>query len=262
MKHTYGMTAAALAITAATAFAGGAQAASIEFTIIESRFFDAVGGNVLSIAPAGGLFGDPSTIRWGQDGLALASASGYQFEAASTPFDELPDTVFDLGLFSHFNNPINAGTAIDAVSFEVRGDINVVDNGNTTNVGMRTFAFNILHDETSNSAAGNNPANCARQPSISVCDDFVEINTAVGSDVFVVDGSTFTLNILGFSQDIADANNGIFSPIFASPEGGTNTRILAATFSQDLPTIPLPAAGWLLLAGIGALGALRRVRKT
>ena len=90
----------------------------------------------------------------------------------------------------------------------------------------------------------------------------MSISTALGTDTFHVGDASYTLNILGFATSIANAEAGIFNSVFSSPEGGSNLRILAAEFSQDVPTIPLPAAGWLLLAGIGGLGALRRFRKT
>ena len=253
MKYTYGMTAAALAITAATAFAGGAQASSIQFSIIESRFFDPVGGNVRFIDTG---FTDPAEIRWGQNALALASTSGYEFESVTTPLDAPIDTVFGLGSFTHFNFPINSGTSITGVSFEVRGGLTfIADDSTETAIGERTFAFDILHNETPNVAAqcpGDTPP----------CDDFVSISTALGTDTFHVGDASYTLNILGFATSIANAEAGIFNSVFSSPEGGSNLRILAAEFSQDVPTIPLPAAGWLLLAGIGGLGALRRFRKT
>lgn len=127
MKHTYGMTAAALAITAATAFAGGAQAASLEFSIIESRFFDPVGGAGLNIRQIDTGFTDPASIRWGQNSLAIANTSGYEFDAATPPALTAPiSTVFGLGEFTHFNFPISGGTSITGVSFEVRGGAHVL----------------------------------------------------------------------------------------------------------------------------------------
>lgn len=249
------MTAAALAITAATAFAGGAQAASLEFSVIESRFFDPLGGGTIRFIDT--AFTDPASIRWGQNSLDLDETSGYEFDGATPPaIIEDIDTVFGLGEFTHFNFPINAGTSITGVSFEVRGSLTFIDDDLSESlIGERTFAFDIVHDETSN-VAGQCPADAVP------CDDFVSITTALGTDTFHVGDDTFTLNILGFATDIANAEAGIFNNVFSSQEGGSNTRILAAEFSQNVPTIPLPAAGWLLLAGIGALGALRRVRKT
>ena len=38
-------------------------------------------------------------------------------------------------------------------------------------------------------------------------------------------------------------------------------KLMAATVSYDVPEIPLPAAGWLLLGGLGGLAALKRHSK-
>ena len=250
MKQTILAAFAALAASATIA-----NAAQLRFDVLEARFYDPVGGSVQSID---NTFGDPISIRWGTSG----SQSGYDFDAADTPFSEDPFTVFALGDFTHFNQPITAGTSITGVNMDVRGSLTIVDDfiGETL-IGERTFSFGIAHDETTNrSPCADNPDGT---PSISVCDDFVNISTLSGSDTFFVDGVEYTLNILGFSQTLADAEAGIFSPFFGSPEGGNNVRVLAATFDESLPpppppVVPLPAAAWFLLGGLGSLGALRK----
>lgn len=62
------------------------------------------------------------------------------------------------------------------------------------------------------------------------------------------DGSgVLTLNIAGPAQ--------LFATVFArSGDGQVGVYNLQASFSP----VPLPAAGWLLLSGLGALGGLRR----
>lgn len=56
--------------------------------------------------------------------------------------------------------------------------------------------------------------------------------------------------------------SGLRSLVFAS-SGGGNVRIdgFDAGAAAPLGAVPLPAGGWLLLAGLGALGAVRRRRR-
>lgn len=81
-------------------------------------------------------------------------------------------------------------------------------------------------------------------------------NTVVDSAVAAaVSGAAPLLNTINASSDTGFR-------IFFGPDG-FNGGITSVNFSfgQTMPPIPLPAAGWLMLAGLGGLAALRRRKR-
>ncbi len=66
----------------------------------------------------------------------------------------------------------------------------------------------------------------------------------------------YTFTLLGFSTD----GGTTFANEFVTEEGEVNTASLY--FDYSVSVVPLPAAGWLLLAGLGGLAAVGRRRKS
>ena len=91
-------------------------------------------------------------------------------------------------------------------------------------------------------------------------------------------GSPDTYNYLFFRLDGANVSTFIGSPITGSPSAGSVLVTFTGLFDEvwfesrgsnafefasiTATPVPLPAAGWMLLAGIGGLVALRRKRST
>jgi hypothetical protein len=78
-------------------------------------------------------------------------------------------------------------------------------------------------------------------------------------DVFVDNGSGSFLQV-AFDSPVNpfDFNDGIVKRIAFGADGATDNFRLT---SVEVSAVPLPAAGWLLLAGVGGLVVLRRKRK-
>jgi len=236
MHLSFGNATAAAAIAAAGLFAGAAGAATLDIAAIVPTWDN--------IAP-GGITVDnvPPTIalRWGTPS-GQPNQSGYDFTAAATPIAGLaPDTAFALGEFVHLNYPIT-GTTLSSVDLDV--DIQI-DGG-----PLVSSTFAITHNETTNSAPC--PAG-----SVSVCDDIVTIANTLGSQVFTIGSDTYTFSVLGFSTD----GGSTIVTDFLTAENARNVATLYGKYTVATNVIPLPAAGWLLLAGVGGVAAVGRRRK-
>ncbi|CAN0595349.1 unnamed protein product, partial [Ectocarpus sp. 12 AP-2014] len=64
----------------------------------------------------------------------------------------------------------------------------------------------------------------------------------------------------GFEVSVA-GDGGLSGLNWTNPEQGTSELILSAKISGPA-VVPLPAAGWMLLAGLGGLAAMKRRRKS
>lgn len=195
-------------------------------------------GNWTSITGGSNTSGvGTSAISWG---TTSGSQSGYSF-APTAPLPSAAydaDEVFDLGSFTHNNFPISAGTSITEATLEV-----VTEGTVDGTVFALTSTFIFDHFETPNNA---NPC-AAGGPT--PCGDLVTPTLNVGaSESITIDDVDYFISVTGF--DIGAS--------FLTAEGASNTATLRGVFTAEVAAIPLPAAGWMLLAGLGGIAALRR----
>ncbi len=206
-----------------------------------------------------------NVVQWGTPFGRNKKQSGYSFVGAAA--GELQtDTDFDLGTFTHNNFVISKGTSITGAGLNIA--INLMIGGVNRAV---TTAFNFSHWETVND--GERDGRCAdgganrTGVNASGCADRVAIlDNAASDQTFEIDGFLYILEITGFTR------GGAFFTEFWTQENAANSAILRAKFTQvgpvdpidpiDPSPVPLPAAGWLILTGLGALAATKARRKS
>lgn len=256
----------ALAAAAAIAFGSisAAVAATLDVSSVNGNWTGLTSGN--GNVPTGVVGLNTNTVSWGTPHVSSKTGkqSGYSFVGAAAGKIE-SDTDFDLGTFTHNNFVINAGTSITGAGLGLV--VNMVIGG--VNRALTT-AFNFKHDETANNGEANglcknggaigsgvNSAGCADQVTI--------LDNTGQQETFEVAGFLYILEITGFTQAGA-----AFSE-FWTAEDQANSAILRARFTLVGPVdpidpppspVPLPAAGWMVLTGLGALAAARARRKS
>lgn len=248
------------------AMAGAAFAVpQIRITSVDAEWTSTTDGSGIVHIPVGG--GPTAEVRWGSPSN-VSEKSGYKFTGVTPlPTDGYAaDTNFALGEFTHFNNPINAGTSITQAILTLTFGANFsVDGGTTWSPGTTSFAAEYIfkHNETTNDPAGG--ALCAnglpnRVPggvNSNGCADNVLAILNSNQEVAFDDGAggLYFLSISGFEV------GGTLFDSFWTKEEADNSASLIATFTAKPNVIPLPAAVWMLVGGIGALGAVARRRR-
>lgn len=247
---------AAAAVLAATFLAQGAYASTLNITGIagtwtqtDPGFPDVTGQNT-------------PEIRWGEPVQQGGSQSGYRFDAAGVPINDVEaDENFSLGTFTHFNFPIFA-PSLSSARLSVDIDFDILDAGNNL-IGQRsvTAVFEFDHWETPNNAdpCADGGANGVGVNDNGCADRVIATTNAGLSDFFTIGDENFVFDVLGFCRDCGP------DPVpftqFWTREDDANRAVLVARWTSEVNVIPLPAAGWLLLTGLAGLAAMSRRKR-
>lgn len=218
-------------------------ALSASAAVASSLTIDDVSGVWTNVVPSYEATNGAGTneIRWGT-GVNGGPQSGYDFIGA-TPPDLIANEGVDfvLGTFRHLNFPVTGPGAFGSpTTLDLEVDVSVVG------FGIVSTVFSFAHEETPNQVP------CA-YPGGDPCSDKVTATLNSGaSEEFTIGDTTYFFDIVGFQY-----NGGTFTDFFTQ-EGQTNEALLIGQFRSTVNVVPLPAAGWLLIAGLGGLLALRR----
>jgi hypothetical protein len=234
------MASTALAAAMMLTIAANDASASVTVTI------DSVAGKWVSTQPGSvpvtGL--NTNEIRWGTS--TGSGQSGYLFDGlTSGPWNV--NQIFDVGQFTHFNNPI-AGGSITGAQLQVDFGVTIT-NGSTFTTTL-TSVFDFAHLETPN---GANPCADGGTNGVGVnangCADRVTFKINPGATTSVnIDGTLYVLNLTGF------VIGGVSASEFWTKEQPTNTAVIQGVLTERSSVVPVPAALPIMLAALGGFG--------
>lgn len=251
MKHLL------MPLAAAMVLAGQANATTVSIDPITASWGNVIGAGA-TLNTTGNGTATPE-IRWGND--AGFGQSGYRYNAAATPLNvdvvvNGASSLFSLGQFTHFNNPIFA-PSITGAQLTINYGVSV----GASSIGSYNAVFDFTHDETINNeepcrfgGANNQGVN------INGCADRVTISLNTGlSQFFTVGGVNYSLDISGFFVPGSGSGNE-----FLTIERETNTaRLLGRVAAEGFTGqgVPEPSSWALMLFGFGAVGIAARRRR-
>ncbi len=224
-------------------------AAVISFTDLKGTWSNAnPAANIDSNSGTGAL----ASVRWGNSGSAN---SGYDFQTvgtASVSVPPSPSNIFNLGTFTHINQPVFE--SINSIRLTVGTEL-LIDSASQ---GLFNFVYDFFHDETTNNArpcayggANNQGIN------VNGCADRVTTAFNTTSQTFTVGSDVYTIDVIGFKLGNDPVKNE-----FLTLENATNTAILQAQVKLR-SEVNVPEPGTLSLIGLsmvllGAGGLKRR----
>lgn len=259
-----------LAASALMAFSiqSASVAATLDVSDVSGTWTGLLAGNGQNPTNVNGL--NTNSVKWGtpHKSSRTRQQSGYSFIGEASGAIE-SDKDFDLGTFTHNNFVLNSGTSISGAGLGLV--VNMVIGG--VNRALTTV-FKFSHDETlnygeSNGVCKNGGSNYSGVNSNGCADQVKILNNTDDQQAFEVDGFLYILEITGFIQDGQPFTE------FWTTEDAANSASLRARFTTIGPVdpvdpidpveppapVPLPAAGWMVLTGLGALAAARARRR-
>lgn len=185
-------------------------------------------------------FGTPSLLGNCPSASSVAIQSGFGFEGNSA-IQFSPGTVFVLGEFTHYNNPIYRFINLRQVDLEI--DLSFANPSITTQLD-----YTILLDETDNVQD-----TCPYGDTVP-CADRVDIVASEDNQEFNINGVQYVLDIVGFVPgEIGDCRYDPESVIegFISDEQDSNSACLFARFLTAEPALDINKTGTFGPLGVG-----------
>ncbi len=189
-----------------------------------------------------------------QSGLGFAGVSNLDLTLGEA---------FNIGQLSHFNQTIYTNDFIgESAEIALTLDFGIPE------IGAKTFNFGFNIDETTNyKGQNNNGASCAYQTTAGLgCSDKITWDFSVDeSNSFTYDGEDYSLELVGFAEDLAGRN--LATNFISQEEGNSSSNLFARliklpTSTPETPQdIPEPTA-LLGLAGLGLYGARSRKKRS
>lgn len=265
----------AFTLAAAVVAANAAQASIVSLQNVTASWINSVPS-----APDVTVSGNSTTApqaRWGDPASPNTLQSGYNFAVASQPIDftlSAPPSASAtnlIGTFTHLNYPIYP-PSLESITLRLVADV-FVDAAKVG--GQLSFDYGFTHWETTNDPDDHERGEtCANgQPNdqgvnANGCADRVTLAWKTTSKDFLIDSSTYTLNVMGFSSDLAGLNPSVQ---FWTKEKFSNNAYIVGNVALrseveeggGTPTGTAPEPGTLALIGMGLLGAaMARRRKS
>lgn len=251
-------------------------AAALTIGVASGASATTFGGTFSGTFTGNGGFGSNSCTYGSGTGLAWGAPGPCPDFSVDFVDDELDSTM----------EIVNApwGKTVSGIDSVLIGEIVWFNNANTAaedfSTGMN-LAFSVTDpvgggpfNEFMNLDIENTPGNPPDNAFLLSFDDFGIAGPLTFGDVTM---TGFSLSVTGAGSLSIDDDVDLLGPIgcFFSPqscnlteltwvntEGGTSTlQIFANVEAPEANVIPLPAAGWMLLAGLGGLAAMKRRKK-
>jgi hypothetical protein len=179
--------------------------------------------------------GQEDQVRWGTP-VVPGKQSGLGFAGAVPPPSSFAaGDPFEIGQLRHFNYRVYQPTATQAdlsieLVFSSPGDVS------------QAFTCTFCIDETLN-IGGYVP-------------DWIGFPSSLPSEAFMIDGTMYTLELLGFGDGPSN-----LIPYFLSQEMTVSSAVLWGRITSDAPQAPVPSALLLSILGAGLAGRWSRRRK-
>lgn len=227
-----------LALSALAFFAVGIAHGQAVGTLDSGGVFTGVRpGSVANLSGIG-----TNEVRWGVP--VGGQRSGYRFDGVTSQSFTGDGSLFPLGDFTHFNEPIRPPSISNA---DLRVSLDFQSGGDSFST---SFPLVMNHNETPNTRPCN-PAGAT------VCPDIVSFSRPPSAVTVSLGGEQFVFDILGFSQD----GGATVTTEFITEEDRRNTATLFASLTPVPAPVPLPPAVGLLGMGlVGLMGMARRRR--